>query len=128
MNDNIRPDDDVRNAFVEADPDGPFVMVNFLRFKPGGGSREYGRYGSAFAKLIKQYGGRFLYNGRVAEKFVGDEDWHAVALVEYPSRRAFSDLTTSDAYREIHPHREDGLEKTQVYATIPLDRAKSGLD
>ena len=91
----IRPADEIRDQFLENDDGGPFVMVNFLKFKPGGGSREYGKYGAAFAKLIVERGGRFLYNGRVAHKFVGDEDWHAVALVEYPSRKVFHELTTS---------------------------------
>lgn len=116
----IRPEDEVRDRFLENDDGGPFVMVNFLKFKPGGGSKEYGKYGAAFAKLIVERGGRFLYNGRVAQKFVGDEDWHAVALVEYPSRKVFHELTTSPEYMEIHPHREDGLEKTLVYATTPV--------
>ena len=116
----IRPEDEARNRFLENDDGGPFVMVNFLKFKPGGGSKEYGKYGSAFAKLIAERGGRFLYNGRVAQKFVGDEDWHAVALVEYPSRKVFLELTTSPEYMKIHPHREDGLEKTLVYATTPV--------
>ena len=116
----IRPDDEARDRFLENDDGGPFVMVNFLKFKPGGGSKEYGKYGSAFAKLIAERGGRFLYNGRVAQKFVGDEDWHAVALVEYPSRKVFLELTTSPEYMAIHPHREDGLEKTLVYATTPV--------
>ena len=116
----IRPDDEARDRFLENDDGGPFVMVNFLKFKPGGGSKEYGKYGAACAKLIVERGGRFLYNGRVAQKFVGDEDWHAVALVEYPSRKVFLELTTSPEYMEIHPHREDGLEKTLVYATTPV--------
>ena len=116
----IRPDDEARDRFLENDDGGPFVMVNFLKFKPGGGSKEYGKYGAAFAKLIAERGGRFLYNGRVAQKFVGEEDWHAVALVEYPSRKVFLELTTSPEYMEIHPHREDGLEKTLVYATTPV--------
>ena len=123
----IRGEEADRKAFMEADPDGPFVMVNFLKFKPGGGSKDYGKYGSAFGKLIKQYGGEFIYNGRVAQRFVGDDDWHAVALVRYPSRKAFYDLTTSAEYMKIHGYREVGLEKTLVYATIPVDRGQAGL-
>lgn len=123
----IRGEEAVRQAFVNADPDGPFVMVNFLKFKSGGGSKDYGRYGTAFAALIKKYGGEFIYNGRVAQRFVGDDEWHAVALVRYPSRKAFHELTTSDEYRKIHPFREEGLEKTLVYATIPVDRDRVGL-
>lgn len=124
----IRGEEAVREAFVAADPDGPFVMVNFLKFKPGGGSKDYGKYGTAFGQLIKAYGGEFLYNGRVAQRFVGDDDWHAVALVRYPSRKAFQELTSSEAYQKIHPFREEGLEKTLVYATVPVDRGQAGLE
>lgn len=74
----IRFEEDVLKEFCEEDPDAAFVMVNFLRFKPSGGSKEYGKYGSAFAKLLKQYGGEFIYQGRFAKRFVGDDDWHAI--------------------------------------------------
>lgn len=116
----IRPETDVRKEFMEGDPEGSFVMVNFLKFKPGGGSKEYSKYGEAFAKLLESRGGKFIYRGRVAQKFVGDDDWHAIALVEYPSRKVFYEVTTSDEYLAIHDHREDGLEKTLVYATVPM--------
>ncbi len=127
MSDDIRADEAARKEFMGADPDAPFVMVNLLRFKPGGGSKEYGKYGSAFSKLVREVGGEYVYNGRVEKRFVGDDDWHAVALVRYPTRRSFYELTTSDAYMAIHPFREDGLEKTMVYATSPVDQANAGL-
>jgi len=127
MSKDIRADEASRKEFMDADPDAPFVMVNFLRFKPGGGSKDYGKYGAAFGKLIRKYGGKFIYNGRVAKRFVGDGEWHAVALVQYPSRKAFYDLTTCEEYMKIHPFREDGLEKTLVYATVPVDQTSAGL-
>ena len=114
----IRPDTDRIQDFLNADDDGPFVMVNFLKFKPGGGSKEYGQYSEAFTKRLIEMGGRFLYQGRVAQRFVGDEDWHAVALVEYPSRKVFREVTASPEYEAMHEFREKGLEKTLVYATI----------
>lgn len=120
MSKEIRADVDERKAFMDEDPDAPFAMINFLRFKPGGGSKEYGKYGAAFAKLLEAIGGKFVYRGRVVRRFVGEDDWHAVAVVHYPSRRSFYELTTSEAYMKIHEHREDGLEKTLVYATAPV--------
>ncbi len=128
MSEEIRAELDARKAFADEDPDAPFAMVNFLRFKPGGGSKEYGKYGSAFSKLLRSYGGEFIYSGRVVRRFVGDDDWHTVAVVHYPSCRAFYALTTSDEYAKIHEHREEGLEKTLVYAIAPVDRAQAGLE
>ena len=117
MSQEIRPEEEALREFLEASDDGPFVMVNFLKFKPGGGSKAYGRYAAAFETLLLQHGGRFLYRGRVERKLVGDEDWHAIALVEYPSRQVFRQITASSEYQEIHAHREEGLDKTLLYAT-----------
>ena len=57
-----------------------------------------------------------------------EDDWQAIALVHYPSRRAFYELTTSDEYAKIHDRRQDGLEKTLVYATAPIDRTQARLE
>ncbi len=112
----IRPENE---SLAELLPEieGPVVMVNFLRFKPGGGSRAYGRYAEAFGKMLEAAGGRFLFRGRVEGKIVGDVDWHAIALVEYPSRQSVIDLLTSPEYEAIHHLREQGLEQTLLYAT-----------
>ena len=107
-------------AALAANPDhGPVVMLNLLKFKRGGGSKEYGEYSTAFQKLLLEHGGRFLYLGRATELLVGTEDWDAVALVEYPSRQVFLQLTSSPDYRAIAPLREQGLERTLLYATTP---------
>jgi uncharacterized protein (DUF1330 family) len=99
------------------DVEGPITMVNLLRFEPGGGSKAYGEYAAAFASLLEEAGGTFLYRGRVEATLVGDETWHAVALVTYPSREAFLKIARSDAYRSIHPLRERGLAATRLFAT-----------
>ncbi|MEM9189274.1 MAG: DUF1330 domain-containing protein [Myxococcota bacterium] len=116
MTDSIAPPERLEDVFPVGE--GPWVMVNLLRFRPGGGSKAYGKYATAFAKLLEEAGGRFLYRGRVGAAIIGgSEQWHAVALVEYPSREAFIRLIESDAYQAIHPHREDGLEATRLLAT-----------
>ena len=45
------------------------------------------------------------------------EDWDAIALVQYPSRKAFIEMTSTKDYDEAHEHREAGLERTLVLAT-----------
>lgn len=115
----LHPTDHGRAALA-ANPDpGPVVMLNLLKFKRGGGSRAYGRYSDAFGALLERHGGRFLYLGRAMELLVGKEDWDAVALVEYPSRQVFLQITSSPEYAVIAPYREDGLERTMLYATTP---------
>ncbi len=115
----LAPTKEALKALAEHPDDEPVVMLNLLKFKRGGGSKLYGQYSDAFQKLLYRYGGRFVYLGRATELLIGDEDWDAVALVEYPSRRVFLEVTSLPEYREIAPFREQGLERTMLYATTP---------
>ena len=102
-----------------ADPaQGPVVMVNLLRFKPGG-EAAYRRYADAMRKLVEGRGGRFLWSGRVTAQVVGGggEGFEIVGLVEYPSRKAFVEIATSQEVAAIGVHRSEGLEGQWLLAT-----------
>jgi uncharacterized protein (DUF1330 family) len=113
-----------------ADPsDGPVVMLNLLRFKPGG-EAAYRRYASAMRKIVESRGGRFLWNGRVTAQVLGSggEGFEVIGLVEYPSRKAFVEIATSKEVAEIGVHRMEGLEGQWLLATTaePLAGAVEG--
>jgi uncharacterized protein (DUF1330 family) len=97
---------------------GPVTMVNLLCFKPGG-EVAYLRYGSAMRKLVEARGGRFVWMGRVSSQVIGDGAGavQVVALVEYPSRRAFVEIATSPEVAAISGHRAEGLEGQWLLAT-----------
>ena len=118
----ITPNDDQIREFAAAPDDGPVVMLNLLKFKQ---ADAYGRYGDAAIKMVEERGGRLLWRGRADQVLVGDDsqDWDAVALVEYPSRRVFLEMTTSPEYAEVHQHREQGLERTVLLACTSADGA-----
>jgi uncharacterized protein (DUF1330 family) len=108
-----------RDLFL-APEDGPFVMVNLLKFRevadyPDGeqvsGLEAYMRYGQRMSALVEAVGGRMIYSGRVVSLMIGEvEDlWDAVGLVEYPSRAAFLEITQSPEFHEIEAHRTAGL-------------------
>ncbi len=110
------------SAFFTAPEDGPFVMVNLLKFREKAayqdgsesnltGAEAYARYGEAVAKLVAGLGGRIRYSGRVTGLMLGEveELWDAVALAEYPSLAAFRQMATSPEYQAIHHHRDAGL-------------------
>lgn len=111
------PNEEALRALAANPDDGPVVMLNLLKFKRGGGSKVYGQYSEAFQKLLHQHGGRFVYLGRADELLIGDQTWDAVALVEYPSRKVFLEVTSLPEYKEIAPWREQGLESAMLYAT-----------
>jgi uncharacterized protein (DUF1330 family) len=102
-----------------ADPvPGPVVMLNLLRFKPGG-EAAYRRYADAMRKIVEGRGGRFLFSGRVTAQVVGSggEGFEIVGLVEYPSREIFVEIATSPEVAAIGVHRAEGLEGQWLLAT-----------
>ena len=102
-----------------ADPTGgPVVMLNLLRFKPGG-EVAYRRYADSMRKLVEGRGGRFVWSGRVTAQVVGTggEGFEIVGLVEYPSRKVFVEIATSPEVAAIGVHRTEGLEGQWLLAT-----------
>jgi len=95
-----------------ADPaETPVVMLNLLRFKPGG-EAAYRRYAVAMRKLVEARGGRFLWSGRVTAQVIGSGagGFEVAGLVEYPSRKIFVEIATSREVAEIGAQRAEGLE------------------
>jgi uncharacterized protein (DUF1330 family) len=122
----IRPKPDAIKALAEARDDGPVVMLNLLKFKPAGGAESYAEYGRKVAPFIAALGGRVLYSGRAENVLIGAESWDMIALVEYPSRKAFLAMGMDPEYQKIHVHREQGLERTVLIATVPMPIAPGG--
>lgn len=109
-------------GFFGAPEDGPFVMVNLLKFKARAeyedgsdahltGAEAYARYGAEVRKLVEGLGGSIRYQGRVTGLLLGEveELWDVVALAEYPSLAAFQQMAMSPAMQAIEHHRKAGL-------------------
>lgn len=118
----VHPDAAQAAAFFGGDEDGPFVMVNLLKFKaraeyPDGadahltGAEAYLRYGAAVRDHIKAVGGRPGYAGPVTGLLLGEveELWDMVALAEYPSKAAMMAMVADPGYQAIARHRTAGL-------------------
>lgn len=125
----IYPTAEQFKTLLEGPPDQPVVMVNLLRFKPEAsapdegvsGAEAYQRYGDAMRKIVESHGGRILWSGRVDSIVItdGDAGYHAVALVEYPSRKKFVEVARSAEVAAIGVHRAAGLESQWLIATTP---------
>ncbi len=131
----IRPNAEQFGEYTQSSLDGEVVMLNLLKFtRPdgesvGSGRDAYDRYGDAVVKMVEAQGGRLVWGGSARHVFIGDvdtNDWDAVVLVSYPSRKAFLDMISAPAYREIHSHREDGLADTVVIACAPFPGFRTG--
>lgn len=109
-------------AFFGGVEDGPFVMVNLLKFKdraeyPDGsdgelsGREAYARYGAAVQACLASVGGKQVFAGAVTELMLGEagELWDMVALAQYPSRAAMMAMVQSPEYQAIEKHRMAGL-------------------
>ena len=118
----VFPGADQAAAFFGGAEDGPFVMINLLKFKPQAeyadgsepalsGRDAYRRYGAAVQACLASVGGRSLYAGDMTELMLGevDELWDMVALAEYPSRAAMLAMINSPEYQAIEKHRIAGL-------------------
>lgn len=100
----------------------PVFMLNLLKFKERAtykdgedisGREAYGRYASAFSKLVKESGidGGAVWGGNLNAWMIGqgDGEWDAVAVFEYPNAATMFKMVSSEAYRKIHKHRRAGL-------------------
>jgi uncharacterized protein (DUF1330 family) len=118
----VFPSPERAKAFFGGEEDGPFCMVNLLKFKekatyPDGaepeltGREAYMRYGMAVVACVEAVGGKARFSGMVTDLMLGqvEELWDMVAIAEYPSRAAMVAMVKSPDYQAIEVHRMAGL-------------------
>ncbi len=127
----IGPTKEQIKALVESDLESPVVMLNLLKFAErtggdgaGSGRDSYARYGDRVRSMLEQVGGRILWQGRGDSVVIGGDadDWDAVILVEYPSRKAFIEMTSSPKYDDVSKDRTAGLADSRLIAMTELYR------
>lgn len=118
----VTPDAQVAISFFSEAEDGPFVMLNLLKFKAKAeyddgsgadlsGREAYQQYGAVATECIKKVGAKALFGGAVTGLLLGEieENWDMVALVEYPSLEAFRSMTSLPEFVKASRHRSAGL-------------------
>ena len=132
----IGPTKEQIQALLDSDLEAPVVMLNLLKFAEraagdggdGGDARSgrdsYTRYGDRVRSMLEQTGARILWQGRADSVVIGGDadEWDAVILVEYPSRKAFIDMTSSPKYEEVSKDRTAGLADSRLIAMTQLYR------
>jgi uncharacterized protein (DUF1330 family) len=129
----IAPTKEQIQELVESPLETPVVMLNLLKFAeragsdgdgPESGRDSYARYGERMRSMLEQTGARVLWQGRADSVVIGGDgdDWDAVILVEYPSRKAFLEMTSSPQYREVSKDRSAGLADSRLIAMTEVYR------
>jgi uncharacterized protein (DUF1330 family) len=103
---------------------GPVVMLNLaaLRTRQGPGSGAFARWAERAVPMVESVGGKVLFAGRGNQVLIGDpsQPWDFIIISWYPSRRAFLEMVTSQAYRDANADREQALARSLMLACTPM--------
>ena len=110
------------DRFIAEDDGTPVVMLNLLRFRPDGGRERYREYLSMAGPLAARYGAEIVYAGDGSTPLAAEpgQDWDAVAVVRYPTRRAFADMVADPDYQEADPVRLSALVEAVLQPVRPM--------
>jgi uncharacterized protein (DUF1330 family) len=99
-------------------PDEPILMLNLLKFNPGGAAL-FAEYGRRTAAMLEAAGGRIALAARPTHALVGDADWDLVLVVSYRTRRSLIAFLSSDDYKAVEDLRTRALSRSQLIAMEP---------
>lgn len=101
----------------------PVVMLNLLRFRDRAsyedgrettlsGREAYLLYGMEMQKIVASRGGEIVFTAAAERLVIGEGTlpWHLVALMRYPSAKAFIEIVRLPEVAKISVHRKAGLE------------------
>jgi len=118
----IEIDERALAAMAASDEEGPVVMLNLLRFRPDGGRESYRRYTEHLGRGVRErYGLEVVYLGEGGPALVAEDGqaWDTVALVRYPSRKAFVDMVRDPDYQAGAHLRSEALLESVLQPTTP---------
>lgn len=118
-------------ATTAPDDDGPVWMINLMRYKDAAeyvdgreteltgreADDEYTPHGPLAA-----VGAEIVFVANVEDQFFQDEPkWDRIAVVRYPTRRAFIAMQERSDFQEAHEHKEAGMAETIIIGGQPLE-------
>ena len=100
-----------------------------LKFKSKSGNGDesgeaaYNRYGKNVKPLLEKVGAKAIWAGNVKKTVIGDytSQPDRILIVYYPSKEAFIEMSTSEAYLKIGNDRKIALEYGGLIATETID-------
>ncbi len=109
--------------FAERADEGPVVMTNLIRVKPGQESM-FRQYMESLEPLVRERGGSYVYTGSGPEAVLGTAPldgmgWDFIWLVRYPRRGDLLEMVQSEAYAKIAHLRQDSVAEAELHASEP---------
>ena len=102
----LKPNQDQMEGFLEGDIETPIAMLNLLKFKEKAeyedgretnltGKEAYGIYGNEVQEHLAKVGAETIFAGAVNRLMLGEvEDlWDTAVIARYPSRKAMLELS-----------------------------------
>ena len=118
---------DQLRKMMTVDTDAPFYMVNFIKFREFAAYRDgsdatltgreaNNRYNAL--PILLEIGARPVFVADVEQQLIGDDTkWDQVAIVRYPSRKAFVSLLERPDFQKLSVHKDAAVEKSTVLVT-----------
>jgi hypothetical protein len=119
-----------RLATTPPNDDRPVWMVNLMKYRAVAeyaDGRETTLTGQeaddAYAPIgpLAAVGAQIVFLASVDTQLLGvSPQWDRVAVVQYPTGRSFVEMQARDDFRDLHVHKEAGMEQTIVMGCRPI--------
>ena len=109
----------------------PIVMVNLMQVRATAcyedpalnncsGYEAFARYTQGSSEVRQQAGADLIWSGRALQMPIGpsEKTWDLVALVRYPSAKAYIEMIATKAYAAARAHRRAALYDSRLIMTI----------
>lgn len=117
-------------ATIDPADDGPIWMVNLMKYKEVAtyadgvdgkvvtGREADNRY--APTQILNELGAEIVFVADVEATLLGDgTEWDRIAIVRYPTRRSFIEMTNRPDFQDKHEHKEAGMAFTINIGCVP---------
>ena len=109
----------------------PIVMVNLMQVRATAeyedaalndcsGYEAFARYTDGLSQVRRQVGAELIWSGRAIQMPIGpsEKSWDMVALIRYPSAKAYIDMKVTKEYEKARAHRRAALYDSRLIMTI----------
>ena len=109
----------------------PIVMVNLMQVRATAcyedpalnncsGYEAFARYTQGSSEVRQHAGAELIWSGRAMQMPIGpsEKTWDLIALVRYPSAKAYIEMIATKAYAAARAHRRAALYDSRLIMTV----------